>query len=270
MFPNARVIQCDVDHDAFTDSRPKLGVVADSARFAAALLQALESSDVRLEGFRTAETRARIGAWRPRFDDRSRPGAVDPRPLSILLDRLIPEQRTIVQDGGHFSGWGPTLMSVPDERGFDWGQSFMAVGLGIGAAIGAAIGRPDRRTVLIAGDGGTLMSLGDLESVRRLDAPLLVIIYNDAAYGAEVGILEALGMPTDHAYFAETDFEAVGKALGFSARTVTSLADVEACAAEIADGGCSLLLDCRVDPDVRGDWFVDAFGRDSWLSRLSG
>jgi thiamine pyrophosphate-dependent acetolactate synthase large subunit-like protein len=97
-----------------------------------------------------------------------------------------------------------------------------------------------------------------------------VIIYNDAAYGAEVGILEALGMPTDHAYFAETDFEAVGKALGFSARTVTSLADVEACAAEIADGGCSLLLDCRVDPDVRGDWFVDAFGRDSWLSRLSG
>jgi thiamine pyrophosphate-dependent acetolactate synthase large subunit-like protein len=189
--------------------------------------------------------------------------------VTLALEELIPRERTIVQDGGHFSGWAPTMLSVPDQRGFDWGQSFMAVGLGVGAAIGAAVGRPERRTVLIAGDGGLLMSLGDLESVTRLGLPMLVVVYNDGAYGAEIGIMEALGLPTEHAYHADVDLAAVAGALGFRGVTVRSLDDLHTVAADIADPSSRILLDCKVDPAVRGQWFVEAFGKDSWLERMS-
>ncbi len=47
------------------------------------------------------------------------------------------------QEGGAVAGvyvarHDGALELIPDQRGFDWGQSFMAVGLGVGAAIGAA------------------------------------------------------------------------------------------------------------------------------------
>ena len=45
---------------------------------------------------------------------------------------------------------------------------------------------PDRLTVAALGDGGALMALPELETLGRLGLPLLVVVYDDAAYGAEV------------------------------------------------------------------------------------
>jgi thiamine pyrophosphate-dependent acetolactate synthase large subunit-like protein len=130
------------------------------------------------------------------------------------------------------------------------------------------VGRPDRRTVLIAGDGGLMMSLGDLESVSRLDVPMLVIVYNDAAYGAEVGILEAIGLPTTHAYHTDVDLAAVARSFGFEGHTIKRVGDLRPLGQEIAARDSRVLLDCKVNPAVRGAWFEEAFGKDSWLERM--
>ena len=53
-------------------------------------------------------------------------------------------------------------------------------------AIGAAIARPDRLAVAALGDGGALMGVSELETVTRLGLPMVVIVYDDEAYGAEV------------------------------------------------------------------------------------
>ena len=45
---------------------------------------------------------------------------------------------------------------------------------------------PDRLTVAALGDGGALMSATELETVVRLGLPMLVVVYDDHAYGAEV------------------------------------------------------------------------------------
>ena len=265
----AAVIQCDISAAALAETQASLGILSDAKEFARSLLGQLEANGIRMEGFRTEAVRRRIASWTPAIGNECTETTVDPRPLTVELDRLIPMDRTIVQDGGHFSGWAPTLMRVPDQRGFDWGQSYMSVGLGIGAAIGAAIARPDRRTVLVAGDGGLMMSIGDLETVTRLGLPLLVVVYNDSAYGAEIGILEALELPTTHAYFTDFDLATTAKSFGFEAYTISSLDDLIVAADEVADRHTRILLDCKVNPSVRGDWFVEAFGRESWLERLS-
>ena len=84
-------------------------------------------------------------------------------------------------------------LDVPDARAWVFPNGFQAVGLGLGNAIGAAIARPDRPTVAAIGDGGAFMALAELETAARLQLKLLVLIYDDAAYGAEVHHFEPMG-----------------------------------------------------------------------------
>ena len=93
-------------------------------------------------------------------------------------------------------------------------QAFQCVGLALGNAIGAAIARPDRLTVAALGDGGALLALPELETLGRLGLPMLVVIYDDAAYGAEVHHFRPMGQAVDLAQFPDTDFAALAQAAG--------------------------------------------------------
>ena len=55
---------------------------------------------------------------------------------------------------------------MPDPAGFCFTQAFQSIGLGLASAIGAAVARPDRLTVAALGDGGFLMALAELATVR--------------------------------------------------------------------------------------------------------
>ena len=113
----------------------------------------------------------------------------------LKLDAMLPRNRTVVIDSGHSMGWPIIYLSAPDAAGFVFSNDFMAVGLGLGTAFGAAIAHPDRLTVCSPGDGGLMMSLGELETFVRYQIPALVIVINDASYGAEVHLLKNVGLP---------------------------------------------------------------------------
>ena len=98
----------------------------------------------------------------------ARDAQIDPRILSAALDGLLPEERTVAIDSGHFMGYPAMYLRVPDAQGFVFTQAFQAVGLGLATAIGAAVARPDRLTVAALGDGGAMMALPELETVARL------------------------------------------------------------------------------------------------------
>ena len=193
--PDARVAQVDLDADALGAHRPiELGVIGDARATAEALSRSTRASDrgratSSCAGRRTEALAAEIaaGGWRDvPYDDGAAPGRLDPRTLTIALDDLLPLERTVVVDSGHFMGWPSMYLRVPDAAGFVFPQAFQCVGLALGNAIGAALARPDRLTVAALGDGGALMALPELETLGRLKLPLLVVIYDDAAYGAEV------------------------------------------------------------------------------------
>ena len=140
-------------------------------------------------GRRTPELAEQIAArrWRDEpYAGQRAAGVLDPRTLSIALDRLLPGERTVVVDSGAFMGWPAMYLARPRRGRLRLPQGFQCVGLALGNAIGAAIARPDRLTVAALGDGGALMSLRELETLGRLGLRMLIVIYDDAAYGAEV------------------------------------------------------------------------------------
>lgn len=163
-------------------------------------------------------------------------------------------------DSGHFMGWAPMYMDVPDGRAFVFTQSFMSIGLGLATGVGAALARPDRLTVVALGDGGALMALPELETLGRLGLDALVVIYNDASYAAEVHHFAPEDPPMDTVRFPDTDFAAVARALGLEAATIRELPDLEAVRDWLERGRPRpLLLDAKVVPTVVAEWLEEAF-----------
>lgn len=262
--PAATVVQVDSDAAALgADPRVDIGVLGDVGATAADLLAALEARAHRPAPQRTPGLAERIaaGGWRDEpYDDAGGGGLVDPRTLTRALDALLPDERTLVVDSGHFMGWPPMYLRVPRDGGFVFTQGFQSVGLGLASAVGAALARPDRLTVLGVGDGGLLMALGELESVARLGLRLLVVVYDDAAYGAEVHHFRPAGDAVDLVQFPDADLAAVARGAGLDAVTVRSVDDLGAVTAWLAGGPSrALLLDAKVVPTVVAAWLEEAF-----------
>ncbi|MEX0869065.1 MAG: thiamine pyrophosphate-dependent enzyme, partial [Nitriliruptoraceae bacterium] len=129
------------------------------------------------------------------------------------------------------------------------------IGLSLGAAIGAAIGRPDALVVNCVGDAAHLMALADLDTAARYHVPLVVLISNDQALGAEVHYLSLVGLSTEVAEIAPPDLVAVAQALGAEAMTIDSVADLDNLARRLAEPITGpIVVDCHVDRSVRADW----------------
>lgn len=184
----------------------------------------------------------------------------DPAALTKRLDEILPRDRTVAVDSGHFLGWPAMFLGVEDARAWVFPNGFQAVGLGLGCAIGAALARPDRITVAALGDGGCFMALPELETAARLGLRLLVVVYDDAAYGAEVHHFGPSGHAVAGAQFPAADLAALGRAAGAQAVTVRDAHDLAAVERWVADGAPGpLVVDAKVDPTLCAAWLEDAF-----------
>ena len=255
----ATLIQVDDDPTALGAHRPvHLGVVGDVAETARAVADALPTN---APGYRSPALRERIAAgvrWRDvTFEDDSDGQRIDPRALSIALDDLLPAERTVAVDSGNFMGYPSMYLSVPDEAGFCFTQAFQSIGLGLASAIGAAVARPDRMTVAALGDGGALMGVSELETVVRLGIPMVVVVYDDEAYGAEVHHFGPDGDPLDTVRFPPADIAAIGRGFGFEGVTVRSAGDLAAVRGWVeGPRERPLLIDAKVT-SARGSWWLE-------------
>lgn len=273
--PGAKVAQVDLDLAAVGLHVPAdHGVVGDVAEVARALTAGIERAGIERAGteragteragYRSPELARRIreeGRWRAvPYRDESGGGRIDPRTLTIGLDDLLPAERIVATDSGNFMGYPAMFLDVPDERGFCFTQAFQAVGLGLATAIGAAVARPDRLPVAALGDGGAFMGIAELETVVRLGLPMVVVVYDDEAYGAEVHHFGPHGHPLGTVRFPPADLAAIARGYGFAAVTVTGPADL-AGVAEWLKGPRErpLLVHAKVTGDRPSWWLEEAF-----------
>lgn len=229
-----------------------VAVIGDARLVAAQLVDALPPREAADKPFHSEANRRLLADFdlAEDFDPVSTRWTLDPRTLLLELDRMLPAERAVASDNGNFFGFIPTHLSIPSPAHFKLGSDFAVIGLGLGTGIGVAIARRDLQTYCFAGDGGLLMSLGELETVARLGVPLTVIVMNDSAYGAEKHFLELRGIPGSSAEFPDTDFAPVAEAFGIEAATVRTLDDLRALAPALGKRDSPLLVDCKVSSVV--------------------
>ncbi|MFI8775339.1 thiamine pyrophosphate-binding protein [Gordonia sp. NPDC062954] len=265
---DTRVVQVDDDVDAIGAHRPvELGVVGDCGLTAADVLDEIRRVGAApVPRYRTDDVRSRIAEssrWQDvPVDDISTADRIDPRALTIALDEILPADRVLAIDSGNFMGYPSTHLSVPDENGFCFTQAYQSIGLGLYTAIGAALAQPNRLPVLGTGDGGFLMSIAELDTAVRLGLPLVVIVYNDSAYGAEVH--HFTDGDHDTVTFPDTDIASIARGFGAEGVTVRSVDDLDAVRAWVdghreAGSARPLVIDAKIADDGGSWWLAEAF-----------
>ncbi|OMH28178.1 thiamine pyrophosphate-binding protein [Tersicoccus phoenicis] len=259
--PDARVVQVDLAehalHAAVTDV-----VRGDATLTVRALLSELDdrpSSTPRWGG--TAET-ARDG--RLTFDrdpgERTAPdGRLDPRSVMRRLNDVLPTDRVVVSDGGHFIGWANAYLELPAADSLTLvGTAFQSIGLGLPSAPGVAAARPDATVIAVIGDGGGLMGLPDLDSLARTAASAIVLVFNDAAYGAEVHQYGSQGLDQDVMLIDEVDFAQVAEGFGCRTTVVRTLDDLAVVESWVADGARgTFVADLRISRAVVAPYILE-------------
>ena len=252
--PGTRVVQVDVAPAA---THPHVGgyVRGDAGVVARALVHELAALDATPSGWRESVDLTPLRVHDPGTGVVAGDGRLDPRTVAARIGELLPEDRVIVSDGGHFIGWANMYWPVASpDRMLMVGTAFQSIGLGFPSVAGAAAAKPGSTIVLTTGDGGGLMALADLETaVRSAGGRGIAVVWNDAAYGAEVHLYGLQGYAEPPMRIPEVDFAALGAAVGAEGVVVRELADLDRLgdwAAEPVGERRFLVLDCRISGSV--------------------
>jgi thiamine pyrophosphate-dependent acetolactate synthase large subunit-like protein len=261
----AVVAQVDIEPGKLGYQMPiQIAVHGDAQATAEALLAEIDCRGTKPRpGRRTDAMRGRIRAGDNHHyphPDESSDDFIDPRTLSKAVDAILPEDRVVASDSGHFCGWLPRYLRVPNARASCLSHSFQSVGLGLASAIGLAVANPGKLAVLGTGDGGFLMSMADLETAMRLKLRLCILVYNDSSYAAEVHYFRRQGYSVDIVQFPEADFAAIARGFGARGATVRRVADLDPLKGWVAEGAPGVfVIDGKINPNLEADWHAEHF-----------
>jgi acetolactate synthase I/II/III large subunit len=131
-----------------------------------------------------------------------------PRDSAVVRDATVPAYL-----------WGNRLLEIYEPR-TSMHPTSAAIGPGLPLGIGAAVGT-GKKAVVIQGDGGFMLSIGELASCAQHDVPVVICVFNDQGYGVlrtiEARTFEGRQFGVD---LATPDFAMVAKGMGIEGEQV--------------------------------------------------
>jgi len=256
LFPHeAAYAQIDIDPEELGRNYPGLRLPGDARETLAALAQALQERS-------TPELRGRAQAFAERFATARRRHAEEIRPyaacdaspirperLMAELDRL-PGETTWVADASYSSIWMVQYLACrrPGSR-FLAPRGIAGLGWGFPMAIGAKLAEPDRAVVCLTGDGGFAHCWAELETARRHDVPVIVVVLNNGVLGFQINAEESrYGRHTEVCHFGPIDHAAIARACGCAGVAVETPDALAPALQQALASRAPFVIDVRTDP----------------------
>jgi len=215
-----RLIHLDADPGVIDRFHPvDVAIVADAKLGIEALLDALPADRREDEAFvsRAKEARATAEA-----EARDAMGPDHEKMVEIVRGAL-PRDAVVVKDATISSYvWANRTLPVYEPR-TSMRPVSMAIGPGLPLAIGACIGS-GRRTLVVHGDGGLMLSVGELATAVQQELPLITCVFNDRGYGILRFIQDlTLGGRRSAVDLVTPDFAALAQSVGMAGESVTTV-----------------------------------------------
>lgn len=152
---------------------------------------------------------------------------ISPNQLIVTLRKILGEEDIIALDNGWYKLWfARTYVSYkPNTILLD--NTFATMGAGMASGMVAKFLNPKNKVVVITGDGGLLMNLGDLETAVRLKLDLTIVVLNNNSYGMIKEKQKAMGFEEYGLDFANPDFIMLAKSFGATGFKVESSDTIE-------------------------------------------
>jgi acetolactate synthase-1/2/3 large subunit len=173
-----------------------------------------------------------------------------PERVVATLHDILPRDATVVCDPGtpcpYFSGYYEFLEA---GRHFISNRAHGALGYSMAAAVGAHFGRPSTKTVSVMGDGSFGFTAGELETIVRLNAPIMMLVISNSTYGwIKAGQKIGFGQRYFSVDFSRTDHARVAEAFGVKAWRVQTPDELKPALAAAAEHGGPALVDVITQP----------------------
>jgi acetolactate synthase-1/2/3 large subunit len=226
------ILQLDVDPREVGNSyRVTHGLVGDAKLGVADLLSTVRSLGKQCQRGSVERVRQRSNGWwdanRSQIESDAYP--MNPQRVVHELAKAMPLGTIVVADPGSMTPATAALVSVPAGRHIVIPRSFGALGYALPGAVGAQMARPRCRVVALVGDGSFGMSVGELETIARLQVPLTIVHFRNRCFGWIKALQE---LYLDGRHFAvdfsdSVDHAAVAKAFGLHGVRVEASVDLQ-------------------------------------------
>ncbi len=210
--PEQQVIQIDVDPDEIGRNHARtFGLVGDARATLEALLARLRAAGPPRPSRREEReaVRARVEAALAEWE-----------PAAAILRSLregIPREAIVVPDMTQIGYWAYRFWPVYAPRTFLTSSYSGNLGFAFPTALGAKVACPDRPVVVIAGDGGFLYHVAELATAVQHRLAVVVVVFNDRAYGNVARDLEEAWGGSFAAELVNPDFVRLAEAFGVPA-----------------------------------------------------
>ncbi len=171
------------------------------------------------------DVRRRMQAELAQHADDDTRGSIRPQKMLWDARQVLGPQDILLSDVGahkmwiarHFHCHEPNTCLIPN--------GFCSMGFALPGAIAASLVHPDRRILGIAGDAGFLMNVQEMETARRLDSNIVMLVWEDHEYGLIAWKQETqFGHHTDLA-FGNPDWLQLAEAFGWRGQRVENSRD---------------------------------------------
>ncbi|MDH4146884.1 MAG: thiamine pyrophosphate-binding protein [Acidimicrobiia bacterium] len=237
-----KLIHLDADPSVIGRNYPAtVSLVADAREGLAALAAAVSPRGA--DAAYVDSARAALAA-----DNEALAGEIGPDHLQICatMRRLLPRDGIIARDSTvPVYLWGNRLLPILEPR-TSLRPSSVSIGPGLSLGIGACAGT-GRRTVVMAGDGGFQLGIGELATVAEHNLPMVVCVFNDRGYGVLRVIQDAVMGKRANVDLHTPDFAAVARGMGLAAERVAGVAEFETAFGRAVERDGPTLLDIDME-----------------------
>ena len=252
--PGTAVIHIDSDPMVISANyRTDVALVSDAKLALEAIHAAIDangSCKVRFSGQEQvlSAKKEKFAAFEKVADSSERP--IRPERVVRELHRVLPDDAIIVSDPGTPCPYFSAYYDVPvPGRHFISNRAHGGLGFSLPASIGAQLARPAAKVVSVMGDGSFGFSVGELETVTRLNLPISFVVFSNSAYGwIKAGQKSGFEKRYFSVDFERTDHAAVAAAYGIKSWRVEDPEQLGTVFAEAAAHGGPTLVDVISQP----------------------
>jgi pyruvate dehydrogenase (quinone) len=244
----ARIAQVDIRPEAIGRRAPvELGVIGDVRETLIALLPKLTP---KTDSAHLDKSRGHYAVARQSLDDLAtgRPGGrLHPQHVARVLGELAADDAVFTCDVGLPTVWAARYLPMRGGRrliGSFWHGSMANA---MAQAIGAQAAAPGRQVVSLSGDGGFTMLMGDLLTLKQLDLPVRVVVFNNGTLGFIELEQKSSGFLPAGTDLENPNFASMAEAVGIKGVRVDDPAHLESQMAEALSHPGPVVIDAVVN-----------------------
>ena len=216
-FPkDAKIVQVDIRGEQLgRRTKVDYGFVGDVRATLAALMPKLKQNQ---DGEHLKASREHYRNARKSLDDLATKSSgnkpIHPQYVAKIADELAAEDAIFTCDVGTPTIWAARYLKMNGKRRLLGSFNHGSMANAVPQAIGAQVSYPGRQVITLSGDGGLAMLMGDLLSLRQLNAPVKIIVFKNDALGFVELEMKAAGIVDFGTDLQNPDFAKMAEAAG--------------------------------------------------------